>query len=144
MPIIDCRKITVNSAVRNAWRVTLLIFLFFVLMPFVFSLYLKSQGADRYDPNINILGIITALGGVSSLSFLFISFMFSRARKMASASPNRMCISIKVGLVITFIYWALFFYLTLSGTDGDGIMRGWTCILFPYIFIPSVLMLSRD
>ena len=144
MPTFDCDKLSIDAVIRYTWRVTILIFMLFILLPVALSLYFKSHGADQYDQNINILDMMSIIGGLTSLSFLFISFRFSATKnRMAGLSVSRICIFIKSRLIFTFAYWSLFFYLSLSGKDGDGIMRGWMIILYPFFLVPKALRLSK-
>lgn len=144
MPIFNHNKIPIESAVRFAWLVTALLLLFFVLVPYIMSSYLASQGVDQFDSRLNFLALLTIAGSLSSLSFFIIAYRFNRKRTAPSASPNKMWTAIIKGLFFVLIYWALFFYLTVTHEDGDGIMRGWMGILFPFILVKMVLHFSRD
>jgi lipopolysaccharide export LptBFGC system permease protein LptF len=82
---------------------------------------------------------------MSTLAFFILALMF-RAGGMATQNraPSAMRRSLDQGIVLTFFYWLLFIALTSTGSDGDGIMRGWMVILYPFILVAYVLLSSRE
>lgn len=143
MPIFFCKKVAIEYVRRLAWLVTVLIFLGSVLAPYFLLSYLASQGIDKLDDRINYLELLIIVGGLSSLSFFIVAYRFNGNKTAPGTTPTRMCSAIISGLVFTLIYWVLYFYLTQSHDDGDGIMRGWMCILYPFILVKMVIRFSR-
>jgi hypothetical protein len=142
---MNCESDSIESAIRQAWLVTAALFLLFVLAPYTY-LYAFTPWADiQYDPNLNIIELLAIGGSASTLSFLVIAFRFSAKREKAeTASPAYMRKALFSGLLITGGYWLFFLFLTSNGSDGDGIMRGWMLILFPFAITSYVLHVARQ
>lgn len=144
MPALDFDSETLDGAIRNAWLVATALLLIFVGAP-SFYLYLHGTTGDvQFDPRVNLIEIIRIAGSASSLAFYIIAVRFSaKRRKNRNVSPVWMQRALFSGLIATLIYWFFFLLLMSAGSDGDGIMRGWMIILYPFLIVWYVLLVAR-
>lgn len=133
-----------QKAARYAWVVTIAIIVLFVILPFSYTASQPSNNGDHFDPALNVIELVGIAGSTSAFAFFLIALVLRASGKPAQIrSPIAIRRSLDQGIVLTLIYWLFFIGLAITGGDGDGIMRGWLVILYPFIAIPYVLVSSR-
>jgi hypothetical protein len=134
-----------QKVARYAWLVTVAITVLFVIAPFSYTASLSSNSNDQFDPTVNIIELVGIAGCMSALAFSILALTFRAGGKVTQKrTPSAMRRSLDQGIVLTFFYWLLFIALTSTGSDGDGIMRGWMVIFYPFVVVSYVLLSSRE
>ena len=142
MSIFDCDKIVMKVAVRFAWRTAIVVFLFITSLALILAVLATSGDANEIDQDLIATTII--FGVFASLPFFLLAFRVSNNPKnrMTTASPRRICLSIKTGLLFTSAYWACAF--SFGRGESGAILGGLMIFLYPFIFVPILLILSRS
>lgn len=120
-----------KMAVRFAWRTAIVVFLLITTLALILALLVTSGDADELDQDLIATTIV--FGVFASLPFFLLAFRVSNNPKhrMTTATPRRICLSIKTGLFFTLAYWACAFYFGRG--ESGAILGGLMIFLYPFI-----------